>query len=139
MERKAYIPPEVIEPLTEENLEARRKTLEWLISKSKQNNNPLKFFVFLESKDVISVGIKDSNFGMWLFDATSKTSVQALAEEGLNLVENETDMILSQSNASIWSITRRLPAFIRKYYPEVSRVVPEKELRLPPKRVPKAA
>lgn len=104
-------------PLTQKERDLRKKMLEDLLLCAPSQ---LRFFIFWRNKYVISVGIKGIYFGMWLFDANSQTEIQALTAEGVEVCKSQEDLILKGKTATIKELNRKLPAFIKKYYPQIS-------------------
>ena len=131
-ERLPYVWSKVMEPLNTEDMLERGRRLQSIVATSGYN---LKFYVFRKTEEVISVGIKGKNSGMWIFDANSLHQEQRLDREGFILIENETDMMLDGDIASIEEINKWLPSFLARYYPQLAthmdinqqQIVPESE------------
>lgn len=136
VERRISATRQIISPLTASDLEKRRTALADLLHSEISGEN-LRFYIFhpTHNKNAVSIGIRGKYYGMWLFDANSQNEITALQEKGLQLTENETDMILKNPKATIWEINKRLPRFLKKYYPELAYSLDPNRQKIPTHRI----
>lgn len=116
-------PPELTIQISKTLQKLRERSLSELLTRKTWKR--LNLYIFWQSQDVISVGLRGKHFGMWLFDANSQTEIRKLAEEGCKISENPLDLILAGERATIAEVEDKIPAFIAKYYPDLASRLPK--------------
>lgn len=130
MERTIETDPTTLEPFDQDSLRERRKQLHSLLGVTKAHNRNVLFRVLYREPLSMAISIVGINGGITLFFATSIDAIEPLRKDGVVLEENETDMILRNPEAHIWEVNKRLPRFLKRWYPELAGALPKERQRI---------
>lgn len=114
----------IIQRLPQKTQDLRNEVLEELLND--QSWRKLDLFIYHQTENVISVGLRGVYYGMWLFDANDQSEVRQLKAAGCEIAENELDLILEGETATISEVEAKIPGFIKKYYPQLEKILPPK-------------
>lgn len=123
--------PTLIEPFTQEFLKERRKELSRSILRAEHTSpGSVSFRVLIREPLSIVVSVIYGKSGMTLFHALGREVVESFAQEGFNLQNSETEMLLSNRTATVWEINKRLPRYLKKWYPKFAEALPKERQRI---------